>query len=101
MRNLAELLQTILPTNRFYARKFAGLPLDDWTRLPFTTKAELLANQIEFPPYGELLTYPLERYTRMHQTSGTKGAPLRWLDTPESWNRMLGSWVVVVWRQAA
>src|ERR1051325_1718603 len=87
-----ELLRTILPAHRFYARKFAGLPLDDWMKLPFTTKDELLANQAEHPPYGELLTYPLERYTRLHQTSGTKGAPLRWLDTPESWERMLGSW---------
>ncbi|MSQ96201.1 MAG: phenylacetate--CoA ligase family protein [Gemmataceae bacterium] len=89
---LAELLRTILPANRFYARKFAGLPLDDWQQLPFTTKAELLANQAEHPPYGELLTYPLERYTRLHQTSGTTGAPLRWLDTPASWERLLGSW---------
>jgi phenylacetate-CoA ligase len=89
---LAELLRSILPTNRFYARKFAGLPLDDWTKLPFTTKDELLANQAAHPPYGELLTYPLARYTRLHQTSGTTGAPLRWLDTPESWERMLGSW---------
>lgn len=91
-RRLAELLRTILPAHRFYARKFAGLPLDDWSRLPFTTKDELLANQAEHPPYGELLTYPLERYTRLHQTSGTTGAPLRWLDTPTSWDRMLGCW---------
>lgn len=89
---LSSLLNAILPTHRFYARKFAGLPLDDWTKLPFTTKAELLANQAAHPPYGELLTYPLERYTRLHQTSGTTGAPLRWLDTPESWERMLATW---------
>ena len=89
---LANLLKEILPTHRFYAKKFAGLPLDDWSKLPFTTKDELLASQAEHPPYGELLTYPLQRYTRLHQTSGTKGAPLRWLDTPESWERMLGSW---------
>jgi phenylacetate-CoA ligase len=90
--HLTELLRAILPTHRFYARKFAGLPLDDWTRLPFTTKDELLANQAAHPPYGELLTGPLERYTRLHQTSGTKGAPLRWLDTPESWDWMLACW---------
>ncbi len=89
---LAELLRTILPAHRFYARKFAGLPLDDWQQLPFTTKDELLANQAAHPSYGELLTFPPERYTRLHQTSGTTGAPLRWLDTPESWERMLGSW---------
>ena len=89
---LADLLRVILPADRFYTRKFAGLPLDDWRRLPFTTKAELLANQAEHPPYGELLTCPLESYTRLHQTSGTKGPPLRWLDTPESWEWMLGCW---------
>jgi phenylacetate-CoA ligase len=89
---LAELLRTILPAHRFYARKFGGLPLDDWQQLPFTTKDELLANQAEHPPYGELLTAPLERYTRLHQTSGTQGPPLRWLDTPESWEWMLGCW---------
>jgi phenylacetate-CoA ligase len=89
---LANLLRTILPTHRFYARKFAGLALDDWAKLPFTTKDELLASQAAHPPYGELLTYPQERYPRLHQTSGTQGTPLRWLDTPESWERMLGSW---------
>ena len=89
---LADLLRTILPVHRFYARKFAGLPLDDWSKLPFTTKDELLENQSKYPPYGELLTCPLDRYTRLHQTSGTKGAPLRWLDTPECWDWMLGCW---------
>src|SRR5438128_9633595 len=89
---LANLLRTILPAHRFYARKLAGLPVDDWQQLPFTTKAELVANQAEHPPYGELLTYPLERYTRMHQTSGTQGVALRWLDTPESWDWMLDCW---------
>jgi phenylacetate-CoA ligase len=91
-QRLAELLRTILPAHRFYARKFAGLPLDDWHKLPFTTKDELLASQAEHPPYGELLTEPLDRYVRLHQTSGTQGAPLRWLDTPESWEWMLGCW---------
>jgi phenylacetate-CoA ligase len=89
---LAELLRSILPSHRFYARKFTGIPLDDWSQLPFTTKEELLADQAARPPYGDLLTYPLDRYTRLHQTSGSRGAPLRWLDTPESWERMLGSW---------
>ena len=62
-------------------------------RLPFTTKAELLADQQVNPPYGSALTYPIIRYARMHQTSGTTtGRPLRWLDTPESWDWMLGCW---------
>ena len=99
-RRLTALLAEILPRNRFYARKFAAAGVeahaltfpDDLHRLPFTTKAELLASQAVEPPYGDLLTYPLERYTRYHQTSGTAGRPLRWLDTAESWAWAVGCW---------
>jgi phenylacetate-CoA ligase len=97
---LVRTLKEVLPSNRFYAEKFreAGLTgadvkeLADLTRLPFTTRAELLADQQASPPYGTMLTYPVARYTRLHQTSGTHGAPLRWLDTAESWEWMLGCW---------
>ena len=97
---LRALLAEILPRNRFYARKFAeaGLAardigaLKDLALVPFTTKAELQADQEAHPPYGEVLTYPLDRYNRMHQTSGTSGRPLRWLDTPESWDWLLRCW---------
>jgi phenylacetate-CoA ligase len=92
---LAALLGKILPQNRFYARKFAGLDPADLARLPFTTKAELLADQAAHPPYGTALTYPVGRYRRLHQTSGTSGRPLRWLDTTESWSWMLDNWVKV------
>jgi phenylacetate-CoA ligase len=90
---LQALLNEAVPANRFYARKFAGCDLDDANRLPFTTKADLVADQFEHSPYGTNLTYPLEKYCRMHQTSGTSsGRPLRWLDTPESWDWLLGCW---------
>ena len=66
---------------------------DDFARLPFTTKAELAADQAEHPPYGTALTFPPDRYCRLHQTSGTStGRPLRWLDTPESWESLLRCW---------
>jgi phenylacetate-CoA ligase len=88
-----KLLAEILPRNGFYARKFAGNDLSNFARLPFTTKAELVGDQTEHPPYGSALTYSRDRYTRLHQTSGTStGQPLRWLDTPESWEWMLGCW---------
>lgn len=92
---LRALLDTIMPTNAFYRAKLtaagvtsgSGLAsLDDYVRLPFTTKAELSEDQQADPPYGTNLTYPAERYVRMHQTSGTTGRPLRWLDTEESWS---------------
>src|SRR5438128_9592359 len=95
---LRLLLAEILPGNRFYARKFAEAgvspsdlaTLADFARLPFTTKAELLADQANDPPYGQVLTYPLSRYCRLHQTSGTHTRPLYWLDTSESWSWILG-----------
>ena len=96
---LADLLTAILPSNRFYANKFRGLrvpdlkSIDDFRRLPFTTKAELVDDQLNHPPYGSNRTEPLERYSRFHQTSGTTtGKPLVWLDTPESWNGLLDIW---------
>jgi phenylacetate-CoA ligase len=97
---LRDLLAEILPHNRFYARKFAEAgvraadlrDVGDLTRLPFTTKAELLADQDAHPPYGEVHTYSANRYSRLHQTSGTSGRPLRWLDTPETWQRLLDCW---------
>ena len=88
------LLGTILPANRFYARKLAAVSGDDWEAIPFTTKAELLEDQAQHPPYGTNLTYPVERYSRLHQTSGTSGKPLRWLDTPDSWSALLDCWEI-------
>lgn len=92
-RRLRELLAAILPQNRFFAEKFAGVDPSraEFAKLPFTTKTELVADQKAHPPYGRVLTFPLDRYVRTHQTSGTTtGAPLRWLDTRESWDWMLG-----------
>jgi phenylacetate-CoA ligase len=98
-------LAEILPRNAFYARKFAHAALTprdiqtpaDLARLPFTTKAELTADQAVHPPYGTVLTYEPERYCRLHQTSGTStGQPLRWLDTPESWEWMLNCWKIKI-----
>jgi phenylacetate-CoA ligase len=104
---IRSLLGAILPSNPFYGRKYASvgcsaLPasLEDFrTRFPLTTKAELVADQAAFPPYGSNLTFPVNAYTRCHQTSGTHGAPMRWLDTPESWSAMTDGWVEVL-RQA-
>jgi phenylacetate-CoA ligase len=88
-----------LSGNAFYTRKLVGIRTEDirtpedFSRLPFTTKAELTEDQVTHPPYGTNLSYPLERYSRLHQTSGTStGQPLRWLDTAESWEWVLGCW---------
>ena len=103
LEQLRSLVAELFPANQFYSRKLqsAGVTFDvssgvDFSaRFPFTTKAELVADQLAHPPFGTNLTYPLNRYTRFHQTSGTSGAPLRWLDTPESWEAMLECWAEV------
>jgi phenylacetate-CoA ligase len=97
---LAALLTEILPRNRFWQAKFAAAGVaagdirtpQDLCRLPYATKSEILGDQAAHPPYGSNLTYEVIRYSRLHQTSGTTGIPLRWLDTPQSWDTILGNW---------
>lgn len=69
---------------------------DDFHRLPLTRKVDLVEDQTAHPPFGTNLTYPLERYVRVHQTSGTTGAPLRWLDTQASWDWWARCWGFVL-----
>jgi phenylacetate-CoA ligase len=93
-----------LSTNPFYQEKLDGLTtvssLAEFSdKVPFTTKAELAADQKAHPPYGTNLTYPLEEYHRFHQTSGTSGQPLIWLDDPAGWDWLLGNWEWV-WQNA-
>ena len=101
---LAELLKAVIPANPFWTRKLADAGVDpssihtpdDLKLLPFTTKAELVEDQLAHSPYGTNLTFPVVDYSRLHQTSGTTtGRPLRWLDTPASWNWMLDCWSTI------
>jgi len=92
-------LARILPRNRFYQQKFCpdgdGVTiegLDDIARLPFTTKQELVQDQMETPLFGTNLTYPMGDYIRLHQTSGTTGRPLKIVDTQESWDWWADCW---------
>ncbi|MCC6234149.1 MAG: phenylacetate--CoA ligase family protein [Verrucomicrobiales bacterium] len=97
---LRDLLRTVVATNSFYQKHWAGTDVvEGWRtlaefaqRVPVTCKSDLVRDQTAHPPYGSNLTFPLERYTRCHGTSGTSGRPIRWLDTPESWDWMLGNW---------
>lgn len=103
LQALNELLQRVVPANPFYTRKVleASAPrvfktLEEFSAVfPFTTKGEIARDQEEHPAYGRNLTFPLEEYSRLHQTSGTSGKPLRWLDTPESWSMLVDCWVEV------
>jgi phenylacetate-CoA ligase len=99
-QRLQLLLQTIIPRNRFWTTRLqaAGVSvkslqnLSDLQRVPFCTKQDLVADQDAQPPYGSNLTFPSTRYRRVHQTSGTTGRPLRWMDTQDSWDWLLSCW---------
>lgn len=100
LEHLNRLLRTVGESNPFYALRLRAALLDQGVdsldefraKMPFTRKSEVSENQATHPPFGTNLTYPVERYTRFHQTSATTGTPMRWLDTPESWSWMVGNW---------
>jgi len=99
---LRAVLQDVLPRNHFYAAKlarvnFAGLEslatLESW---PFTFKEELVAAAAGGTPGN--LTWPVERYVRFHQTSGTHGRPLPVFDTADDWAWWMECWQFILAR---
>lgn len=92
-KKLVNVLNIVSRSNPFYQRKFQeqGVnikeikSLDDLGKIPFSHKEEFQRDQKENPPFGTNLSEPLENYVRYHQTSGTTGSPLKWLDTEKSW----------------
>ena len=106
-RRLRALLDEIygVPGNPFWRAGWARAGVtgaddvktwEDFQRLPCSTKRDLVDDQAAHPPFGTNLTYPLEQYVRVHQTSGTTGTPLRWLDTQASWEWWAHCWRFVL-----
>jgi phenylacetate-CoA ligase len=100
LRKLNELLADVLPANAFYAQKLSGCPrrldrLEDLALLPQTTKEELQSASSR-EPLATNLTYPVDRYVRCHQTSGTRGRPLTVLDTEQDWQWWIDLWQYVL-----
>jgi len=103
LAKLRALLAAVSQTNLFYAARLrqAGVgpdisSLDEFfQRMPLVRKRDFVEDQRANPPYGTNLTYPIDRYTRLWQTSSTSGKPLYWLDTAESCQWMLDNWARV------
>ncbi len=100
LERLNALLVAIMPHNRFYAEKLrhVELPLqslDELANLPFTYKDELLTTGCP-ADFAANCSFPLERYVRYHQTSGTRGRPLAVLDTAEDWQWWIDCWQFVL-----
>lgn len=98
---LQKLLSQVQSTNPFYQNLYkdlCGVDQTEWSLdsfsdlIPFTTKLLISEDQKQNPPFGTNLSYPIGNYTRFHQTSGSTGTPIRWLDTNEDWQSMLESW---------
>jgi phenylacetate-CoA ligase len=102
LKRLQHMLETVLSANEFYRKKFLAQgscdinSIESLKNLPFTTKNELVEDQMRNPPFGTDLTFPPERYIRIHQTSGTTGKPMYWLDTEESWDWWAECWKVIL-----
>ncbi|MFT5468157.1 MAG: phenylacetate-CoA ligase [Verrucomicrobiales bacterium] len=103
LTKLRNLIVELQQTNPFYSERMrdARLPAQLMSTkkfvdtMPFTTKAEIIADCLESPPYGTNLTAPIEKYSRFCQSSGTSDGPLPTLDTTASWNGMLDIWELV------
>src|SRR6186713_2848210 len=69
-RRLARLVAAIEGRNQFYTRKLGTAAVSSrdvrdlsiLAALPFTTKAELVADQETHGPWGTALTEPIDRY---------------------------------------
>jgi len=100
LTRLEVLFREALPQNSFYKERLPGLhspptQIDQLAELPFTTKAELAGTTKD--GWAAHRTFPVERYTRFHQTSGTHGEhPLILLDTPEDWQWWIDCWHYVL-----
>ncbi len=101
---LDELVEHLSHRNPFYQGRLAAAGLSAGvdslesfrTRMPFTQKEQLVADQKDQPPYGTNLSLPVDQYTRLHQTSGTTGAPMHWLDSHAGWDWLTQAWATVM-----
>jgi phenylacetate-CoA ligase len=84
-------------TSPFWRRKLADAGVSpeeirgvaDLPRLPFTTRAELDAEQAAHPPFGEYTCSPRERWMGLFTTSGTSGRKLKRVVSRRDWRLMI------------
>lgn len=77
---LREQLKYVLESSDFYREKFGNITTDNaydnFESLPFTTKKEVLEDQINTPPFGKNCCVSNEKIRRVHKTSGTTNKPV-------------------------
>ena len=103
LTSLNKLIAEQVSHNPFWTKRLSKVGLEKgvqsidefFQKCPLLTKADLVQDQREFRPFGSNHAKPLEAFTRFHQTSGTTGEPIRWLDTPEGWSGLVDNWIEV------
>ena len=95
-----QLLAEILPANQFYAAKIGRSDFridstESILEIPFTFKHELSGDE-PANGFAANLTFPIDRYTRFHRTSGTRGRSLTVLDTNADWQWWMEGWQYVL-----
>jgi phenylacetate-CoA ligase len=94
---LRTMVGYVSETSPFWRRKFADAGVEpemirgiaDLPRLPFTTRAELDAEQAEHPPFGEYTCSPQEQWMGIFTTSGTSGRKLKRVVSRRDWRLMI------------
>ncbi|MEZ5944648.1 MAG: AMP-binding protein [Planctomycetaceae bacterium] len=103
LERLQALVSAVEESNPFWRAKLTAAGVssadlqtwDDIRRLPFCLKQELVDDQNQHAPFGTNLTYQKANYCRLHQTSGTTGKPMRWMDTAASWDWFMECWAQI------
>jgi phenylacetate-CoA ligase len=72
--------------------------LDDLRRIPFMTREDWMAAQVDRPMFGDLTTVDHDLAIRYHLTSGTSGrVPIRVLDGRKDWEWVAEMWAYGFW----
>jgi phenylacetate-CoA ligase len=82
---LRQQLDFAYKNSQFYQKKFDEFGIQssdfwssdfDLSKIPFSEKKEIIDDQKEYPPFGNLLAVPAEKLIRIHRTSGYSGRPV-------------------------
>jgi len=92
-------------TSGFYRSKWDAAGVDpttiaslaDLRRLPLLRKAELRAEQVQYPPFGRYLCVDPSQVLRIHGTSGTTGRPTAFAVSRGDWKRIAAAHARIMW----
>ena len=65
------------------------------SRVPFTTKSEIVIDHTNNNPFGSNLILDQYQYPKFSKTSGTTSEPIFWVDSMDDWNHMLDAWSII------